>query len=145
MQHESNNELISSVFPQVKTFPLSPVLSTCLFLSSTLRDECMQSGRTGSMQSIWLAGSGCHYSPVCIDTELERIKVFKHAYLALSLTAMFLLFFSLPLLPLPPSPPCFWFQMQQVNLMGITIKSLAEIEEEVSRGCNARLPPTPLA
>lgn len=24
--------------------------------------------------------------------------------------------------------------MQQVNLMGITIKSLAEIEEEVSRG-----------
>ncbi|XP_043966731.1 multivesicular body subunit 12Bb isoform X2 [Gambusia affinis] len=36
-------------------------------------------------------------------------------------------------------------QMQQVNLMGITIKSLAEIEEEVSRGCNARLPPPPLA
>uniref|UniRef100_A0A3Q2NPI5 Multivesicular body subunit 12Bb n=1 Tax=Fundulus heteroclitus TaxID=8078 RepID=A0A3Q2NPI5_FUNHE len=36
-------------------------------------------------------------------------------------------------------------EMQQVNLMGITIKSLAEIEEEVSRGCNARLPPTPLA
>uniref|UniRef100_A0A3B5ATM7 Multivesicular body subunit 12Bb n=1 Tax=Stegastes partitus TaxID=144197 RepID=A0A3B5ATM7_9TELE len=35
--------------------------------------------------------------------------------------------------------------MQQVNLMGITIKSLAEIEEEVSRGCNARLPLTPLA
>lgn len=29
--------------------------------------------------------------------------------------------------------------------MGITIKSLAEIEEEVSRGCNARLPLTPLA
>ncbi|KAM9360695.1 multivesicular body subunit 12B-like [Symphorus nematophorus] len=36
-------------------------------------------------------------------------------------------------------------KMQQVNLMGITIKSLAEIEEEVSRGCNARLPLTPLA
>ncbi|XP_045891590.1 multivesicular body subunit 12Bb isoform X2 [Micropterus dolomieu] len=36
-------------------------------------------------------------------------------------------------------------EMQQVNLMGITIKSLAEIEEEVSRGCNARLPLTPLA
>ncbi|KAM7391623.1 hypothetical protein PAMP_022302 [Pampus punctatissimus] len=35
--------------------------------------------------------------------------------------------------------------MQQVNLMGITIKSLAEIEEEVSRGCNARLTLTPLA
>ncbi|KAK1893296.1 Multivesicular body subunit 12B [Dissostichus eleginoides] len=34
---------------------------------------------------------------------------------------------------------------EQVNLMGITIKSLAEIEEEVSRGCNARLPLTPLA
>uniref|UniRef100_A0A096M5A3 Multivesicular body subunit 12Bb n=1 Tax=Poecilia formosa TaxID=48698 RepID=A0A096M5A3_POEFO len=34
-------------------------------------------------------------------------------------------------------------QMQQVSLMGITIKSLAEIEEEVSRGCNARLPPPP--
>lgn len=30
--------------------------------------------------------------------------------------------------------------MQQVNLTGITLKSLAEIEEEVSRGCNARLP-----
>lgn len=29
--------------------------------------------------------------------------------------------------------------------MGITIKSLAEIEEEVSRGCNARLTLTPLA
>ncbi|KAG7241461.1 hypothetical protein INR49_025662 [Caranx melampygus] len=36
-------------------------------------------------------------------------------------------------------------EMQQVNLMGITIKSLAEIEEEVSRGCNARLPLTLLA
>uniref|UniRef100_A0A665WWR1 Multivesicular body subunit 12Bb n=1 Tax=Echeneis naucrates TaxID=173247 RepID=A0A665WWR1_ECHNA len=36
-------------------------------------------------------------------------------------------------------------KMQQVNLMGITIKSLAEIEEEVSRGCNARLPLTLLA
>ncbi|XP_029960997.1 multivesicular body subunit 12Bb [Salarias fasciatus] len=36
-------------------------------------------------------------------------------------------------------------EMQQVNLMGITIKSPAEIEEEVSRGCNARLPLTPLA
>ncbi|KAM9391507.1 multivesicular body subunit 12Bb [Pholidichthys leucotaenia] len=36
-------------------------------------------------------------------------------------------------------------KMQQVNLMGITIKSLADIEEEVSRGCNARLPLTPLA
>ncbi|XP_077943014.1 multivesicular body subunit 12Bb isoform X1 [Gasterosteus aculeatus] len=36
-------------------------------------------------------------------------------------------------------------EMQRVNLMGITIKSLAEIEEEVSRGCNARLPLTPLA
>uniref|UniRef100_A0A667X172 Multivesicular body subunit 12Bb n=1 Tax=Myripristis murdjan TaxID=586833 RepID=A0A667X172_9TELE len=79
------------------------------------------SQRAGSMQSIWLAGGGCHYSPVCIDTERERIKDFKHAYLAMSLT------------------------MQQVNLMGITIKSLAEIEEEVSRGCNARLPLTPLA
>ncbi|XP_032372612.1 multivesicular body subunit 12B isoform X1 [Etheostoma spectabile] len=36
-------------------------------------------------------------------------------------------------------------EIQQVNLMGITIKSLAEIEEEVSRGCNARLTLTPLA
>lgn len=45
------------------------------------------------MQSIWLAGGGCHYSPVCIDTERERIKDFKHAYLAMSLTAMFLVCF----------------------------------------------------
>lgn len=52
----------------------------------------MQSGRAGSMQSIWLSGSGCHYSPVCIDTERERIKDFKHAYLAMSLTAMFHVF-----------------------------------------------------
>ncbi|XP_061674067.1 multivesicular body subunit 12Bb isoform X6 [Syngnathoides biaculeatus] len=36
-------------------------------------------------------------------------------------------------------------EMQQVNLMGITIKSLAEIEEEVSRGRNARLQLPPLA
>lgn len=55
----------------------------------------MQSGRAGSMQSIWLAGGGCHYSPVCIDTERERIKDFKHAYLAMSLTAMFLVCFFL--------------------------------------------------
>lgn len=68
----------------------------------------MQSGRAGSMQSIWLAGGGCHYSPVCIDTERERIKDFKHAYLAMSLTAMFLVcfFFSSPFsfsLLLPPA------------------------------------------
>nr|XP_057927768.1 multivesicular body subunit 12Bb isoform X2 [Doryrhamphus excisus]XP_057927769.1 multivesicular body subunit 12Bb isoform X2 [Doryrhamphus excisus] len=36
-------------------------------------------------------------------------------------------------------------EMQRVNLMGITIKSLAQIEEEVSRGCNARLQLPPLA
>lgn len=35
--------------------------------------------------------------------------------------------------------------MQQVNLMGITIKSQAEIEEEVSRVCNAPLLHTPVA
>lgn len=67
----------------------------------------MQSGRAGSMQSIWLAGGGCHYSPVCIDTERERIKDFKHAYLAMSLTAMFLVcvFFFLPPSPSPSSSP----------------------------------------
>jgi len=87
-------------FPSSHFFP---------FLSSLLSDECMQSGRAGSMQSIWLAGTGCHYSPVCIDTERERIKDFKHAYLAMSLTAMFLVFFLL-LLPLPPPIPAFDFR-----------------------------------
>ena len=76
------------------------------FLSSRLSDECVQSGRAGSMQSIWLAGGGCHYSPVCIDTKRERIKDFKHAYLAMSLTAMFLVcFFSSSSSSSSPAPP----------------------------------------
>ncbi|CAL8332333.1 unnamed protein product [Arctogadus glacialis] len=36
-------------------------------------------------------------------------------------------------------------ETQRVSLMGITIKSLAEVEEEVSRVCNARVPLTPVA
>lgn len=92
-------------FP-VLFFVSSHFLSFSL-LSSRLSDECVQSGRAGSMQSIWLAGGGCHYSPVSIDTKRERIKDFKHAYLAMSLTAMFLVCFFSSSSSSPPSSPCF--------------------------------------
>lgn len=98
-----------SPFPFL-SFPFIPSPPFLSSVSSRLSDECVQSGRAGSMQSVWLAGCGCHYSPVCIDTrERERIKDFKHAYLAMSLTAMLLVYFFLPLslllLLLPPPHP----------------------------------------
>lgn len=57
----------------------SPLLSSSFlcspFLSPGLSDECVQPGGAGSMQSIWRAGSGCHYSPVVLTPRGRGLKI----------------------------------------------------------------------
>lgn len=69
---------------------------------------CSQAGLTQCSPFGWLEEAVT--KAVCIDTEKERIKDFKHAYLAMSLTAMFLVcvlfFFPSRLLLLLPPPFC---------------------------------------
>lgn len=90
-------------FPFFAVLPFPSLLSS--FLLSGRSDECVQSGSAGSMRPVRLAACGCHCAPppVRIDTgERERIKDFKRAYLAMSLTAMLLVYVFL--LPYHPQP-----------------------------------------
>lgn len=93
-------------FPFFAVLPFPSLLSS--FLLSGQSDECVQSGSACSMRPVWLAACGCHCGPppVRIDTgETERIKDFKRAYLAMSLTAMLLVYvFLLPYHPPTPNP-----------------------------------------
>lgn len=124
--------------PDIVPYSENPVISnlSLAFFPADWRICAVSQSRLSADHAVgwlWLSLSPCLYW----HHKRERIKDFKHVCLALSLTAMFLVYvfpFSFA-----PSSSCFWFQMPQVNLMGITIKSRAEIEKEVSRVCNALL------
>lgn len=55
--------------PDIVPYSENPVISNVPLHSSQLTDEFVQSAKAGSVQTMQLAGCGCHYRhDVCIDT-----------------------------------------------------------------------------
>lgn len=55
----------------IPTFPLNQKIQSLVTFplhASQLTDEFVQSAKAGSVQTMRLAGCGCHYRHVCIDT-----------------------------------------------------------------------------